>query len=79
MIVVGACTTAFMPSFLGASHGNAYGVRGGRIDRAYQFGGKSGGFAGPYFIGYLRNTNRLVYAGTACSCSLRCCFRGFPC
>ena len=54
MIVVGACTTAFMPSFWALPTemltASAAAASIGLINSV----GNLGGFAGPYFIGYLR-------------------------
>ena len=54
MIVAGACTTAFMPSFWALPTelltASAAAASIGFINSV----GNLGGFAGPYFIGYLR-------------------------
>ena len=65
MIVVGACTTAFMPSFWALPTelltASAAAASIGFINSV----GNLGGFAGPYFIGYLRTATGSFAPGLA--------------
>ena len=51
--------------FLGVADRIADGVGGRSVDRIHQFGGNLGGFAGPYFIGYLRTATGSFAPGLA--------------
>ena len=70
MIIVGACTTAFMPSFWALPTAilteSAAAASIGLINSVANLGG----FAGPFFIGYLRTLHKLVHAGTGLSSGL---------
>ena len=61
MVLVGACTTAFLPTFWALPTemltASAAAASIGLINSV----GNLGGFAGPYVIGYLRNGNELVH------------------
>jgi len=65
MIVVGACTTAFMPSFWALPTelltASAAAASIGFINSV----GNLGGFAGPYVIGYLRSATNSFAPGLA--------------
>jgi ACS family tartrate transporter-like MFS transporter len=65
MVIVGACTTAFMPSFWALPTAllseSAAAASIGMINSV----GNLGGFAGPFFIGYLRTATNSFAPGLA--------------